>query len=73
MSITIRIGAAHDEVIVNDGKSVNVFDRAEMRKDGNGKLQGALRRAVVEAVFPEGNRTKKKQNSRQPARHAMGG
>lgn len=73
MSITIRIGAAHDGVIVNDGKNVSVFDRAQMRKDGKGQLQGALRRAVVEAAFPAGNGASGKRNGRRQARHAIGG
>lgn len=47
--IVIRIGAAYDRVDINkDGKTLASFDRNAMRKDGNSKLQGALRREVVD-------------------------
>lgn len=48
--ITIRIGATQDSVTVSDAtKGTIVFDRAQMRLEGHGKEQGALRRIVVEA------------------------
>lgn len=55
--ITIRIGAAHDQVEVRrtglDGQgrphtNPVIFDRSKMRKDGKPELQGALRRQVVD-------------------------
>lgn len=54
--ITIRVGAAHDEVRVprhsvdSMGRALPdvVFDRSQMRKEGAKHLQGALRREVVD-------------------------
>lgn len=50
--ITLRIGAAYDQVEVrspglNNGEAT-VFDRSKMRKDGKANLQGELRRTTVE-------------------------
>lgn len=46
MGITIRIGAAHDEVVGPDG---SVFDRAAMRTGGHPQLQKNLRHSVTAA------------------------
>ena len=53
--ITIKIGAAHDEVHVDSDKGSFTFDRAQMRIDGQHKQIGALRRTVVDA-FRDGAR-----------------
>lgn len=48
--ITIRIGAAYDQVEVRHSAITKpiVFDRSQMRKDGQPQLQGELRRTTVE-------------------------
>lgn len=46
--MTIRIGAAYDQVEVQSNGQRAVFDRSKMRKDGKPELQGALRRQVVD-------------------------
>jgi hypothetical protein len=73
--ITIRIGAAYDEVRVSRS-SLNskgermpdiVYDRSQMRKDGHKELQGGLRRAVVDVwqeqhAYAKGKRNQRRQN-----------
>lgn len=65
--IKICIGATRDEVQVHNNGAVTVYDRAAMRKNGSAKLQGTLRRAVVEAVFPSLNDKDKARNRRANA------
>lgn len=65
--ITIRLGAAHDEIeVVSDGFT-NTFDRAEMRKAGAHKAQGTLRRGVVEA-WSDAKERRERSKSRSQAR-----
>lgn len=65
--VTIKLGAAHDSVNVNDGERDITFDRAEMRKQGAHKAQGTLRRGVVEA-FSEAQRRREAEKSRDQKR-----
>lgn len=46
-NVRIRIGASHDDVEIRSSQGSVMFDRCQMRKDGQGKMQGALRRQVV--------------------------
>ena len=63
--ITIRIGATQDSVTIRDAtKGTIVFDRAEMRTSGQGKLMGALRRTVVEAFAAQAPKQSRKQYPR---------
>lgn len=64
--ITIRIGAMHDSVQAAEF----LFDRADMRKSGNHKQQGELRRGVVEAWNAERNAGKAKAKARSKRRQA---
>lgn len=68
--ITIRLGAAFDEVDAGGIK----YDRAEMRKAGAHKAQGTLRRGVVEAWSdtPAGRRAaaKERDKNRSEARRS---
>lgn len=66
--MTIRIGAAYDQVEVrtpnlNNGRPT-VYDRSQMRKDGKPELQGALRRQVVDTWAQINDQRKGKKLSR---------
>lgn len=69
--IVIRIGAAYDQVEINTrDHHVVTFDRAQMRKDGNANLQGALRREVVDVWAKDNEKrgaAKLKRNARRQA------
>ena len=59
--VRIHLGASHDEVSVHqNGVQTTTFDRAEMRKLGQHKAQGWLRRAVVEAWEGKESRDRKR-------------
>lgn len=59
--ITIRIGAAYDQVEA----AGTVFDRSKMRKDGKAHLQGELRRTTVEVWASQREDAKGKRNNRR--------
>lgn len=63
--ITIRIGAAHDQVEVRSGGTLTVFDRSQMRKDGKAHLQGELRRTTVEVWTEQRENAKGKRSNRR--------
>lgn len=64
--ITIRIGAAYDQVEVRSDKldHVAIFDRSAMRKDGKPHLQGELRRTTVEVWTEQRRNAKGKRANR---------
>lgn len=63
--ITLRIGAAYDEVQISGEEGTMTFDRAEMRKNGHRKEVHDLRRAVVSAFEEERKPRKIKDRRRQ--------
>lgn len=64
--ITIRIGAAYDTVTArNQAGQEIVYDRTQMRKDGNKEMQGALRRTVVDLWRDQHEAGKGKRNQRR--------
>ena len=69
--IIIRIGATKDQVEVHPirkhpqhNPEVVIYDRSQMRKDGNGHLQGELRRNVV-AAFEDARREHKDKRGKR--------
>jgi len=55
MKITIRIGAAHDEVVI-DG---HTFDRSKL----NRHERDAMRSLIMDALFPRNRNTRRKRNA----------
>ena len=63
--IVVKIGAAHDSVTAFDhGRQIAHWDRAEMRKTGQGKLQGELRRSITNLYKDDEERAEKARKAK---------
>ena len=64
--VRIRIGAAHDDVTAFlNGNEIAYWDRNEMRKTGNAKMQGELRRSVVDLYNEKERRSQARLRDQQ--------